>query len=100
VSTTRHVYEGTDDESLTFTVNSSDDLADDLEVELTLNAGTTWLAATWQGTAGQRRKASITITPANTPDPLDPEAAIPVYARLNGSVIIRCANDLVVHALT
>lgn len=91
--TTRHIYQGTDNEPLTITVRSNV-LLDAQTIEVSFD-GDTWLPATWQGAPGFVRKATATLTPANTPPAND--RLIPVYGRIDGDVIFRADGDAVVH---
>jgi hypothetical protein len=93
---TRHIYEGTNGEAMTATIRSNVTLSAQT-IELSLNAGSTWITATWQGAANTVRKATITLTPGNTPAADD--LSRPVYARIGGAsgVIFKVEDEVVVH---
>lgn len=94
--TTRHIYEGTNNEALTVNVKANVTLSAQT-VELSLDNAATWITATWQGAAGTQRKATITLTPSNTPAAND--LSRPVYARIGGAtgVIFKVEDEIVVH---
>lgn len=93
---TRHIYEGTNGEALTATIRANVSLSAQT-IELSLNSGSTWIAATWQGSAGTVRKATITLTPGNTP--VADDLSRPVYARIGGAsgVIFKVEDEVVIH---